>query len=324
MPTTLLWSHAARSEYMLSIVNIILPVFALIFAGYVLRRLNILSAAACTELNRFVVYLALPALMIDVMTSSPWQTFYQPEFLLAFELAVGIVFVVVLVWRWLRTRNLSVATIECTAASYANTGYIGLPLCALTFGQDNLAPAMVAAVLTVSANFAVSIILIETGGQSNRNIWQGIGNVGIALFKNPLILAPIFAAVVSLGGFHLPQGLAQSIKLLGGAASPCALVAIGLFLAVKQEHANVPLSLGLVLLKLIAQPLLAWYLAFHVFDMPELWAKSAVLLSALPTGTGPFMLAELYRKGGGIASRTILLSTFGAVISLSVWLVVLS
>jgi malonate transporter and related proteins len=317
-------SRPLAHKPMLSILNIILPVFALIFAGYALRRLNVLSVAACTELNRFVVYLALPALMIDVMISSPWSTFYQPGFLLAFELAVAIIFVVVLLWRWLQTRNLSASTIECTAASYANTGYIGLPLCALTFGQENLAPAMVGAVLTVSANFAVSIVLIEISAQSEKNLLKSIGKVLLSLIKNPLIVAPIVAIAISASGVSVPQGIALSIKLLAGAASPCALVAIGLFLALKQEKTNVPLSAGLVLIKLIVQPLIAWYLAFHVFEMPVLWAKSAVLLSALPTGTGPFMLAELYRRGGGVASRTILLSTFGAVITLSIWLVLLN
>ncbi len=261
--------------------------------------------------------------MIDVMISSPWSTFYQPGFLIVFELAVAIIFVTVLAWRWLQTRNLAEATIDCTVASYANAGYIGLPLCALTFGQENLAPAMVAAVLTVTANFAVSIVLIEIGTQVNGSVWCSIQNVLRSLFKNPLILAPIFAMLISISGIHLPEGIAQSIKLLGSAASPCALVAIGLFLALKQEKANVPLSAGLVLLKLFVQPILAWYLAYHVFEMPSLWAKSAVLLSALPTGTGPFMLAELYRRGGGIVSKTILLSTFGSVVTLSIWLVIL-
>lgn len=309
---------------MLAIVNIILPVFALIFAGYLLRRLDVLSTAACTELNRFVVYLALPALMVDVMISSPWGAFYQPGFLLAFELAVAIIFVAVLIWRWLQTRRLAEATIECTAASYANTGYIGLPLCALTFGQEHLLPAMVGATLTVSLNFAVSIVLIEVSTQQEGNVWRSIHNVLRSLIKNPLIVAPLLALAVSASGMVVPNGVAQSIKLLGGAASPCALVAIGLFLALKQERASAPLSAALVLIKLLVQPLLAWYLAFHVFDMPLLWAKSAVLLCALPTGTGPFMLAELYRRGGGVASKSILFSTFGAVVTLSFWLAVLN
>ncbi len=308
---------------MLAIANIVLPVFALIFAGYACRRLNILSATASTELNRFVVWLALPALMIDVLTNTPWQTLYEPGFLLAFELAVAIIFFAVLLWRWLQTRDLYGATIECTAASYANTGYIGIPLCALTFGQENLAPTMVAAILTVSANFAISIVCIEISAQQNRKLLLCLRNVAASLIKNPLIVAPILAILINLSGAKLPHSIASAVNLLGGAAAPCALVAIGLFLGKRPEATNAPISITLVLIKLIVQPALAWFLAYRVFTMPELWAKSAVILSALPTGTGPFMLAELYRKGGGIASRTILLSTFGSVITLSIWLAIL-
>lgn len=308
---------------MLAIANIVLPVFALIIAGYVLRRRNVLSTNACTELNRFVVYLALPALMIDVMINSSWRELYQPEFFYAFELGVFIIFFAVLLCHWLKTKNLTSATIDATSASYANTGYIGLPLCALTFGADKLGPAMVAAILTVSANFAVSIVFIEASSQSGQSVWTTLKNVGMSLCKNPLIAAPVIAGAFCATGLQLPHGVLQSIKLLGAAASPCALVATGLFLAQRQESSSSAVAIELVILKLVAQPLIAWYFAFHVFNMPPLWAKSAVILSALPTGTGPFMLAELYGKGGGIASRTIFLTTVLGILTLSVWLTIL-
>ena len=308
---------------MLAIANIVLPVFALIIAGYVLKRRDILGDTACTELNRFVVWLALPALMIDVMVNSSWSELYQPAFFYAFELGVFIIFFAVLGFHWWRTKNLTSATIDATSASYANTGYIGLPLCALTFGADRLGPAMVAAILTVSANFAVSIIFIEASSQSGQSLSTTLKNVGISLCKNPLIAAPVLAGVFCATGLQLPYGVAQSVKLLGGAASPCALVATGLFLAQRQESSSSAVAIELVILKLIAQPLIAWYFAFHVFNMPPLWAKSAVILSALPTGAGPFMLAELYGKGGGIASRTIFLTTVLGILTLSVWLTIL-
>lgn len=308
---------------MLAVTNIVLPVFALILAGYGLRRLNILGPTACAELNRFVVYLALPALTIDIVIGNPLSALWEPGFLLAFEIAVAAIFFAVLAWRWLATKKLAESAVECTAASYANTGYIGLPLAALTFGADQLAPTIVGATLTVSLNFAFSIVLLEAGTQRGNSMLSAIGGVTRSLAKNPLILAPLAAGVIAGFGWQLPYGVAQSIKLLGGAASPCALVAIGLFLAAGQEKTDVPVSTALVLLKLVVQPALAWYLAFHVFEMPELWAKSAVLLSALPTGTGPFMLAELYKRGEAIASRTILWSTVGSVVTLSVWLALL-
>ena len=308
---------------MLAIANIVLPIFALIIAGYFLRRKNILSVNACTELNRYVVWLALPALMIDVMINSSWSELYQPEFFYAFELGVFIIFFGVLAFHWLKTKNLANATVDATSASYANTGFIGLPLCALTFGADKLGPAMIAAILTVSANFAVSIIFIEASSQSGKSLWITLRNVAVSLCKNPLIVAPVIAGLLCASGVQLPYGAAQSIRLLGASASPCALVATGLFLAQRQESTSPVIAIELVVFKLVIQPLIVWYLAFQVFTMPPLWAKSAVILSALPTGTGPFMLAELYGKGGGIASRTIFLSTVLGIVTLSICLTIL-
>ena len=308
---------------MLAIANIVLPIFALIIAGYFLRRKNILSVNACTELNRYVVWLALPALMIDVMINSSWSELYQPEFFYAFELGVFIIFFGVLAFHWLKTKNLANATVDATSASYANTGFIGLPLCALTFGADKLGPAMIAAILTVSANFAVSIIFIEASSQSGKSLWITLRNVAVSLCKNPLIVAPVIAGILCASGVQLPYGAAQSIRLLGASASPCALVATGLFLAQRQESTSPVIAIELVVFKLVIQPLIVWYLVFQVFTMPPLWAKSAVILSALPTGTGPFMLAELYGKGGGIASRTIFLSTVLGIVTLSICLTIL-
>ena len=308
---------------MLAIANIVLPIFALIIAGYFLRRKNILSVNACTELNRYVVWLALPALMIDVMINSSWSELYQPEFFYAFELGVFIIFFGVLAFHWLKTKNLANATVDATSASYANTGFIGLPLCALTFGADKLGPAMIAAILTVSANFAVSIIFSEASSQSGKSLWITLRNVAVSLCKNPLIVAPVIAGILCASGVQLPYGAAQSIRLLGASASPCALVATGLFLAQRQESTSPVIAIELVVFKLVIQPLIVWYLAFQVFTMPPLWAKSAVILSALPTGTGPFMLAELYGKGGGIASRTIFLSTVLGIVTLSICLTIL-
>ena len=309
---------------MLEVANIVLPVFALIAIGFVFRRKNILSADAITELNRFVVYLALPALTIDIIISNTWEELWQPEFIIAFEIAVVALFVPVFLFHWFQSKNLAFSTITSTAASYANTGYIGIPLCLLAFGSSSLAPTVVAGVLTVSINFAVSIILMEFSGRQEKDVGLAIKNVLISLCKNPLIISPIIGAAMLSSGWDFSGCIAQSIKLLGSAACPCALIATGLFLAQKQELTSTVLTIELVLLKLIVQPIIAWFFVYHVFTMPDIWRKSAVILSAMPTGTGPFMLAELYGKGAGVASRSILVSTIGSIVTLSIWLVVLS
>jgi predicted permease len=56
---------------------------------------------------------------------------------------------------------------------------------------------------------------------------------------------------------------------------------------------------------------------FGVFAIPRPWSSAALLLTALPTGTGPFMLAKLYDRRAAVASRTILLSTLLSLLSIS-------
>jgi malonate transporter len=70
----------------------------------------------------------------------------------------------------------------------------------------------------------------------------------------------------------------------------------------------------------LLQPAITWFLAFHVFTMPIMWANAAVLLAALPTGTGPYMLAELYKREAAMTSSVILSSTVISLITLALCL----
>jgi predicted permease len=69
----------------------------------------------------------------------------------------------------------------------------------------------------------------------------------------------------------------------------------------------------LVGLKLIVQPAVTAVMALVVLRMPAIWSSTAILLSALPTGTGPFMLATHYRFESAVSARAILLSTLFSV-----------
>jgi predicted permease len=310
---------------MLSTIQILIPIFALILAGFVCRRRGILGPTACSELNRFVVWLALPALLFQIMAHASWQQLYQPGFVAAFGLACAAVFVLALVWRVCAGRHLADASVEAIAASYANTAYIGFPLTLMVFGNASLAPTTVATLLVVSVLFAIAVALIELGLQNERAPHKATLKVLRAMSRNPLIVAPAAGALYAASGLAVPGGVDAFLKLLGAAASPCALVCLGLFLAEKRPRADGSReSLALVVAKLLVQPALTWWLAARVFAMPAPLVNMAVLLAALPTGTGPFMLAEFYRREAYVTARTILLSTLGSLVSLTVLLRLMS
>ena len=302
---------------------VILPVFALILAGVIARRSGVLGPHATRELNRFVVWLALPCLLFDIVAHARWSDIWQPGFIGAFTGGSFGVFFLTLAWRWNGRwnpgRRLADAAIDGLNAGYANTGFIGFPLAAAVFGAAALTPTLIAAILTVCVLFGVAIILVEAGLQTEAHPARIAGKVALSLCKNPLLVAPVVGALVPLTGLAVPAPAESFLKLLGGAASPCALVALGLFLADKRDATDaVPISgtIGLVVSKLLLQPLLAWVLAVFVCHLSASLTAMCVVLSALPTGTGPFMVAEFYQRESGMTARVILVSTILALVTL--------
>lgn len=309
---------------MLSTVIVILPIFALIFAGWVARRTGALGPHATTELNRFVVYLALPALLFDIIVHARWADIWQPGFIAVFGLSSVLTFAVTVVVRLRRPRHLADVAIDGLNAGYANTGFMGFPLALATLGHAAMAPTMIATIITVCAIFALAIVLIEIGLQAETRRSHLVMKVGRSLVRNPLLVAPCLGALFAACGLSVPTPVETFLKLLGGAASPCALVALGLFLAAEREAQERDAGSAAVLagLKLIVHPVIAWVLARVIFGLSPLLTHVAVLLAALPTGTGPFMLAEYYRREAAVTSNVILISTVVSILTVSAYLVV--
>lgn len=301
---------------MTSVTHVLLPIFGLILAGYVCRRTSCIGETAAAELNKFVVWLCLPALLFRATATADWAEIWHPRFAAVCVLASMGVFVATLAVRWRSPRHLVDASIDGLSAAYANTGYIGIPLCVLVLGTDGLVPALIATLIVVCVLFAIAVICVEVGLQAEKTLHHAIGKVLFALAKNTLVVAPIVGGFWAVGGMALPQPADEFLHLLGAATTPCALVSLGAFLAARPARRGQG-AFTLTALKLIVHPLITWVLAVWVFDLPPLWANAALLLAALPTGTGPYMLAEFYEREASVVSGTILYSTLGSLATLT-------
>ncbi|HBC00790.1 MAG TPA: transporter, partial [Pseudomonas sp.] len=235
---------------MSSVVNVVLPVFALILLGYLCRRSGRMGPTGASELNRFVVWLGLPALLFSVVATSTWDQLWQPGFIAAFAIGCLGVFAFTLAYRMLQKQPLVDASLDALGASYANTGYVGIPLCMLVLGDEALQPAMVASIVVVCVLFAIALACVETGLHAGQGVLRTLGKVSSALVRNPLVIAPLLGALWAATSLQLPVPLATLLKLLGAAAAPCALVSLGLFLAQPQPGARVQGVWPLVGLKL--------------------------------------------------------------------------
>jgi predicted permease len=303
---------------MLAIFNVAFPVFGLIFIGFFCRRRRILGPNASTELNRFVIYLGLPSLLFEAMARLGSLQALNFGYAAAFAIGMGAVFLLTF---WLRLRkhaHFIDATIDALGAAYPNAGFLGLPLCVLTFGESGIAPSVIGILMTACLLFAVAIIMIETFRQTEKHIARTLAKVSGSLLRNPIMVAPVLGCLVAWSGVALPAGVRQLFQFLGAAAGPCALVSIGLFLATANSHKADNYTLAMLVgMKLFVQPTITAALAFWVFEVPAMWAWAALLVSALPVGNGPFMLAALFGREADTMSRTILVSTLCSLVTVS-------
>jgi malonate transporter and related proteins len=309
---------------MLTAILTILPIFAVVIAGFACGRFGLLGPSASIELNRFVVCLALPALLFEVLVDADWRTLFQPGFIIAFAVGSFGIFGLTLAVRIKRGHSLSDAAIDGLNAGYANAGYIGIPLCETVYGREILPLATIAVVLTVCVLFAVALIVIEIGRQNEARPHHLALKVAGSLARNPLLIAPVMGVVWSASGLPLPPAVKSFVHMMAGSAPPCALVSLGLFLSTRKTAGTLPslASFAFAGLKLLGQPALTG-IAAYLFRLPPTAAGMAVLMAALPTGTGPFMLAEYYDREAAITSHTILLSTAASVVSLAVWILLI-
>ena len=308
---------------MIQVINIIFPVFALIAAGYACRKFGLLNDVASVEINRFVVWLALPAQLFDFTSRHSIQLSSNGGFILAFGGSALAIFFIVLSIQWYRYRHWAQASFDGLSASYANTGYMGIPLCILALGESSLGLAIISTLIVVCGLFSLAIIFVEAGLNAHHRWHEILRTIVKSIFTNPLLIAPVLGALLASQEIIVYAPIRTFLSLLAGAASPCALVSIGLFLAKKSTLPSKGIGL-VIFMKLIIQPLIAWIIAAPLLHLSPTVIHTAVLLSALPTGTGPLMLAQYYQTDGAFISKVVLLTTLGSLGSLSLilwWLI---
>lgn len=304
------------------VLNVALPVFAIIAAGYAGGR-SVLPQGASQALSLFVYWFALPAVLFLGMARQTLDEIFNLPFIGAFlgaMLAVyGLAFAL---GRIIRKDKAEIHSMQALNACFSNTGYMGIPLFLAAYGPDRLLPAIIATIIMSAIMVGLAVIVMELVRAKGGGLAKALADTGKALLRNPLIIASFGGLGWNLLGIPLPQPVVNFGQLMGAAAGPCALFAIGVFLAGRPLRFDWREVGWLVPLKLIVQPLLTWALIVTLFPLDRFWTGAALLLAALPTGALTFVVAAHYQTYVDRTSQAILLTTIASVPVLSVILIV--
>ncbi len=301
------------------VINVVLPVFAIILTGYLAGRFKILGDEGGEVLQRFVFYVAMPVLLFYAMARVNPQDIMNGPYLTAYLGGQTITFALAMIAaKVLFKRRPAEAALSGMASIYGNTGYMGIPLIMAAFGPDWVVPAIIATIINAAVVMGVVAAIIEADLSVGDGFMGVVKDASGALLRNPLLVAPVLGFAWSMTGIGLAAPIVTFSQILGAAAGPCALFSIGLFLVGKSLHRNPVEVSWMVFLKLLVHPAATWFIAFQILEMDVMWATLAVVMAALPTGANIFILARRYSLSLDRTSAVILISTVLSVLTLSV------
>lgn len=306
---------------MSALLNIIFPIFAIVIAGYICGRYNLLGPESSEALNRFVYWVALPALLFKAMANVNLAAVFNWSFIGGFTIALFVLWILAsAVGRFLFRLNTAESALHGLNGVYANTGYMGIPLALAAYGDEAGLPAILATVISVMS-VALAIIPIEISRRRTTNSYRVLAQVGKALICNPMIVAPVIGLIWASTNLSLATPVETFMNILGAAAGPCALFAIGLYLVGKPVVEGTAEIATITIIKLVIHPALTGIAVVFIFPTEPLWAAVAVLCAALPIGSGPFVLAQAQNIYVRRTSTAMLTTTALSIATVSIILI---
>ena len=292
-----------------------LPFFLLIGLGYGAGRSGFFPEEATAWLTKFVFYFALSAMLFRFSANLSIGQVWDWTFVVAYLWGTAFVYGIATLVALFRRLSIEEAAIEAQCAVIGNVGFLGIPMLVLLMGEAAIAPVMLVLAVDLIV-FGSLVVILVTGSRDGRMSIGILRTVGLGLLKNPMIVSITLGLSWSALRLPIPDPMNQFVILLGGAATPGALFAIGASLASKS--AERPLAAGwLSGCKLILHPGFVALAALVLFPVEPYAAAVMIAAAALPVAGNVYILAHHYGVAPHRVSASILISTAFAVLTVS-------
>jgi len=301
---------------MLAVFVQTLPFFAIIGLGYGAGKLGIFPPEATAWLTKFVFFFALSAMLFGFSASMALGDIFEPRAAAAYLWGCGVVYLIALGVAMIRLRPLSEAVMEAHTAIIGNTGFLGVPMLVLLLGPQAAATVLLVLVidLIVFSSLLTIIITLAREGKISADLPRVIA---LGLAKNPMVVAMALGLTWSATGWPLPGPIGATMTLLGAAATPGALFAIGASLTNKRAE-RLTVAGWLSFAKLMLHPLAVGVAALWIFKVEPYAAGVLISAAALPVAGNVYILAQHYGVAVARVSAAILISTAISVLSLPI------
>lgn len=276
-----------------TIFNVLLPVFSLIFLGWIAGRRGFIPHDHCKSLTNFVMTFSLPALLFRFTVEVEPAVLMNREILICFAVGLTAVYLVTfLFYKFILKHNRKIGGLASLTSSFPNFAFIGLPILMSLYGEESLIPVIISTLVGSLLLIPLTLIVLESEGSGQRNKFIGMGKQVFETFLKPILLAPLVGILISFSGMTLPVGISSAMALIGEPASGLSLFTLG----VTMSAARIVISREVILMvfiKSILSPIVMFFITIAM-GIKGVLASEIIILGALPTATIAPMFSMKY------------------------------
>lgn len=292
-----------------------LPFFAIIALGYGAGRTGFFNEDATRYLTKFVFFFALSAMIFRFAANIELSEVWDARLIAAYLWGTAFVYGIATIVGFLRNLNVATNAIEAQCAVIGNIGFLGLPMLTLILGEAAIGPIMMMLAVDLII-FSSLVVILVTGSQDGQMSIRILKTVGLGLIKNPMIVAMTLGLLCSGFDVTIPVPLNEFLAILGDAATPGALFAIGASLATKSAE-RIEVAGWLTFCKLVLHPAFVAFGTLFLFSVDPYSAAVLIAAASLPVAGNVYMLAQHYSVAPQRVSAAILVSTAISIFTVS-------
>ncbi len=309
---------------MQALVEVTLPVFLVIGAGYLAVWRGLFSDEAVAGLMRFTQGFAIPCLLFRAISTLDLGAALDMGLLVSFYAGATASFAAGLLGaHYLFGRNWEDAVAIGFAALFSNSVLLGLPIMERAYGPGALAPNFAIVAFHAPFCYALGITAMEVA-RAQGGGWLATGRkAAVAIFSNALMIGIALGFALNLSGLTLPAPVIEAVDLMVRAALPAALFGLGGVLVRYRPEGDRREIAWVVFLSLVLHPGLVFVLTTQVFALDAGLVRSAVVTAAMAPGVNAYVFSNMYGRARRVAASSVLIGTLAAVLSATFWLAVL-
>ncbi len=308
----------------LTLINVVLPVFLVIGAGFAAARSGLFKPSAVDGLMVYAQTFAVPCLLFRGIADLDLGAVFNPGLLISFYAGAFVCFALA-IWgeRRLFGRRPGESVAIAFGALFSNSLLLGIPIMQRAYGADALAPNFAIIAIHAPLLYLVGITVMEFTRADGRGLAGTAQAVARSMFRNALMIGLALGFAVNLSGIDLPEPVRVAVDMMADSALPAALFGVGGVLTRYAIRAQMGDALLIAGLSLILHPAITYGLSAFAFQLPPEFVRSAVVTASMAPGVNAYVFASLYARGQAQAASVVLLGTAISVLTISAWLALL-